>query len=50
MTLHPPKPKPVPRPVYLFCGIPITVQFSRRPRVLRLEASKAQSRGRGLKI
>ena len=57
MSVHPRKfivalsePKPVQRQVYLFCGIPVTAQFSRRPRVLRLEPSKARSRGRDLAI
>ena len=33
---------PVERPTYKFCGMPVTVQFSRRPRVLRLEVKKAR--------
>ena len=41
MTLHPPKdPEPGARPSYVWNGVTIYKQFARRPRVLRLEASK----------
>src|ERR1019366_5561689 len=41
VTLHPPKdPEPGARPSYVWNGVTIYKQFARRPRVLRLEASK----------
>jgi hypothetical protein len=36
------------RPAYTFCGMPVSVTHSRRPRINRVEASKPRSRGREL--
>lgn len=47
MSLHPNTPaarrapvKPAPRPTKTFCGMTITAQLARRPRVLRLMPSR----------
>lgn len=42
-----PQPARVPRPTYAWKGITISARFSRRPRVLRLEASKPRGSGVG---
>ena len=46
MSPYPMKPKPskpAPRPKRTFCGMTVTAQFTRRPRVLRLMPSSARS-------
>ena len=38
---------PAARPTYKFCGMEVTLQFARRPRVFRLEPSKPKGSGVG---
>lgn len=59
MSLHPPKkpetvddvvkaaPSPAPRDSYVWNGIKIQRRFARRPRVFRVEASRARGCGVG---
>ena len=43
MSLHPPKPvKPAERPAFVWNGVTVSYLHSRRPRILRLEPSKAR--------